>query len=573
MKKFLTIAVIAMTLIVFTACGGSSKKEKIDPTDEPTSEEPTSEEPTSEEPTSDEPTSEEPTDATDDEGCTGLSLDWSQFTHYQTNTFYLTDEDTDPVLQMQFYQDEETGAITAGTYDLGSESNSSYATCTECVYMLADYVEAEGDEENGSYSKIYYQKRGSLTVEKVDDSNNIVGTITATLAEATIEDSTFETNFVEGGACYKIETASFDSGYEEPCVPQCDGRECGSDGCGGACGVCDGKACSAEFKCVPFNCDTLGEIGEFELVAEDSWFGTNYYYDAYTTGKGIGDASIPDLLEIGFQVDELKTGIVDLTSDIDNVGDAYVFLYEDYDLENYSIGKYYFQESGTLNFTKVKEGTLESQGKGSFRLVEIDEDSIPVAGGNCYEAKDITWDTICVPQCDGKVCGPDGCGGTCGEGCGADKTCNADQTQCVDFNCTEITFETGSYNSEYGLYLGKYTPNTSEDDLYLLETWTGESDTYDLSGTNYKDCDLCFVIYEGEDTRYFQQKGTVVFSTQESATGTNVTAKVSGLRLEQVTIAGNYTSTPVPGGACYDVKDTTITYTVEEEEDDYDYGD
>ncbi len=29
----------------------------------------------------------------------------------------------------------------------------------------------------------------------------------------------------------------------------------------------------------------------------------------------------------------------------------------------------------------------------------------------------------CVPQCSGKECGDDGCGGTCG-GCGYDETCN-----------------------------------------------------------------------------------------------------------------------------------------------------
>ena len=242
-------------------------------------------------------------------------------------------------------------------------------------------------------------------------------------------------------------------------------------------------------------------------------------------------------------------------------------------MENQSIAKYYFQESGTLDFTKVKEGTLESQGTGSFRLVEIDTDYIPVAGGKCYEVDNIKWDTICVPQCDGKVCGPDGCGGTCGTGCSEDKTCSADQKSCVDFDCKEITFEEGAYNDSYGIYLGTYTPNTSEDDMYIFETWTSESDTYNLSGTNYKDCPLCFVIYEGEDDNeksYFQQKGSVVFSANESATGKTVTAKISGLRLEEVTIASNYTSTPVPGGACYEVKDTTISYTFEEDEEDYD---
>ena len=72
--------------------------------------------------------------------CTGFSLDLSGLTHYQLNSFYVTDADYDPVLWMKFYQDEETGAITAGTYDLGSTINSSYATCTECLYVQADLV-------------------------------------------------------------------------------------------------------------------------------------------------------------------------------------------------------------------------------------------------------------------------------------------------------------------------------------------------------------------------------------------------------------------------------------------------
>jgi hypothetical protein len=31
----------------------------------------------------------------------------------------------------------------------------------------------------------------------------------------------------------------------------------------------------------------------------------------------------------------------------------------------------------------------------------------------------------CVPDCDGRTCGDDGCGGTCGPGCGLSQTCNA----------------------------------------------------------------------------------------------------------------------------------------------------
>jgi hypothetical protein len=39
------------------------------------------------------------------------------------------------------------------------------------------------------------------------------------------------------------------------CTPQCDGKECGYDGCYGICGTCDeGKAC-VEGKCVECTCD------------------------------------------------------------------------------------------------------------------------------------------------------------------------------------------------------------------------------------------------------------------------------------------------------------------------------
>lgn len=39
---------------------------------------------------------------------------------------------------------------------------------------------------------------------------------------------------------------------------------------------------------------------------------------------------------------------------------------------------------------------------------------------------------ICVPQCDGRVCGGDSCGGQCGPGCSDDQFCDNDSGQCVD---------------------------------------------------------------------------------------------------------------------------------------------
>ena len=86
MKKFFAITVILLSMMTFVACGGS-KKEKVDPTEEPTSEEPTSEEPTSEEPA-------DPTEPSEDgDGCTGISIDFSSLMMYYEGSFYYAGED------------------------------------------------------------------------------------------------------------------------------------------------------------------------------------------------------------------------------------------------------------------------------------------------------------------------------------------------------------------------------------------------------------------------------------------------------------------------------------------------
>lgn len=62
---------------------------------------------------------------------------------------------------------------------------------------------------------------------------------------------------------------------------------------------------------------------------------------------------------------------------------------------------------------------------------------------------------ICVPNCEGKVCGLDGCGGQCGSGCPEGQICTAKQDKCV-VPCdptTEVTSwaKTGGLSSLYTL--------------------------------------------------------------------------------------------------------------------------
>ena len=44
----------------------------------------------------------------------------------------------------------------------------------------------------------------------------------------------------------------------EVCAPECEGKECGLNGCGGSCGACNGmlEQCSDEGRCEPFHCES-----------------------------------------------------------------------------------------------------------------------------------------------------------------------------------------------------------------------------------------------------------------------------------------------------------------------------
>ena len=52
-------------------------------------------------------------------------------------------------------------------------------------------------------------------------------------------------------------------------------------------------------------------------------------------------------------------------------------------------------------------------------------------GATCNEANG-QCEHQCNPSCDNKECGPDGCGGTCSPGCGGGETCNDVSGQCSD---------------------------------------------------------------------------------------------------------------------------------------------
>jgi hypothetical protein len=164
------------------------------------------------------------------------------------------------------------------------------------------------------------------------------------------------------------------------CIPQCEDRECGGDGCGGTCGDCDqNKICNqntgicgdecppleqqcadGETRCNGPKLETCGNIFALDLEADACWL----------FGDGLA----------------CPTGRTCETNE--NAVDACVCI-------NAPCGELCCGESTEVCFA-----------------------------GEC-----------CVPDCDGKECGSDGCGGVCGveEGDKVDG-CKVDE-QCIDGEC------------------------------------------------------------------------------------------------------------------------------------------
>ena len=510
------------------------------------------------------------------EGCYIFTVDGETFSKYYSNTYLgyvkdniLGDKNMVDKFEIDTFQPRTSPGVShPGTYDLGSGDNKSYYDCTECVKVMQDHDGKHPD-------KLFFQESGTLVIEAVDRNNNIKGTITAKLVEVTIDEELGEAVPVKNGGCIAIENWAFDTGV---CVPDCLGKVCGGDGCGGKCGEgCSGDlTCSIDQKsCVPFDCEKI-TFDEVKMHANQY---DDYYYETSVSGNVIGSTELEDIMTLHFSGNHytLAEGKIDLGSG-DNANyetcTECLLLYEDADFVNNEYGRTFFQQKGELVFEEVKEGTFESKGHGSFRLVEVEIDdytneSVPVPGGACYEVEDLTWDTICVPQCDGKICGPDGCGHECGEGCGAEKACSADQKSCVDWNCETITmdemFDDQIYPADR-IYSYSYSITPDLGDTSKLETLRFAmygnilaNVKYKLYGTNLRSSDVGFTLYEDGERIYFQHSGIVEFSAFDLDTG-HFEAALTSVRLVEVNVDTDYGSIAVPGGKCVEITNTSLAY-------------
>jgi hypothetical protein len=199
------------------------------------------------------------------------------------------------------------------------------------------------------------------------------------------------------------------------CTPDCTGKECGDDGCGGSCGTCSGGE-----SCVSGTCEAGGGLGPELITNGDFSNWTSDNPDGWTINGESG--SDPMITEVSgaCRIYSSATWVAAYQYGILEVGTTYRLTV---DVPNYVDGSIAFQDGAENTILIVSSGEAQS--------VDF------VAGGADFLFKrwsgsgdDITIDNVsvrevgagCTPDCTGKECGDDGCGGSCGT-CPGEESC------------------------------------------------------------------------------------------------------------------------------------------------------
>ena len=334
------------------------------------------------------------------------------------------------------------------------------------------------------------------------------------------------------------------------CTPDCTGKACGDDGCGGTCGTCGAdEGCDANGQC--FNhcgavtyegCCTgatlsyclYGEIEQMDCAAET---------DTNVCGWYTGDADYPAGYYCGPETTSTGDPLIDPAGDPSGV------------------------------FPLTCEGACVP----ACTNLECGDDGCGGVCGTCAAGETCT-DGLCVgacqPQCAGKECGDDGCGGTCG-------TC-ADGDTCVAGACVVACDLTGftpdgdaaAYDPDAQLLMyAAWREGTALADYLTLELWQRygaptDTGTYALTDENYETCTTCVLISTGCDATacektYLATAGDLNL-VDVGVVGDPLSGWLENVTLVEVTIdPDTWVSTPVPGGQTWCLDEVLFDLTID----------
>ena len=184
------------------------------------------------------------------------------------------------------------------------------------------------------------------------------------------------------------------------------------------------------------------------------------------------------------------------------------------------------------------------------------DDDTEISDEDTFDPDDIVPD--CVPQCEGKSCGPDGCGGICVTDCGTNAACNKDQTECVPYDCEQITVT--NFQDWGSSYHGNCQYQDQSYDLKLIiKNPENLSNPVDLSQfPKYNRCSkndvVCLYFFYGSDKLFFQQSGTIDISQSGTFPLTNVRLVETGYVLSTTV------TYEIPGGKCIEISNASLNY-------------
>jgi hypothetical protein len=215
-----------------------------------------------------------------------------------------------------------------------------------------------------------------------------------------------------------------DVGDDVVCVPDCAGRECGDDGCGGVCGeclnMCDPGCEGQDSYPDPALCDQT--TGICAQVCCPDCCGKTCGEDG--CGGSCGACGDLQLCDMGLCVCEFEL-----------CGDACC-----------SDGEVCFEagccQPDCQGLACGSDGCGGSCGEcaNGFECADGTECVCGFEGCGedcCGGGQVCTADGCCSPQCDGKACGADGCGFECGK-CQGNTVCSDDQCVCAFASCGDL---------------------------------------------------------------------------------------------------------------------------------------
>jgi hypothetical protein len=312
--------------------------------------------------------------------------------------------------------------------------------------------------------------------------------------------------FVDGYSSTNNQTGEYTLSIAEPCIPTCAGKSCGSNGCDGVCGTCDGLdpqgktlcddaigECVSPASIEGNTCDNPISIPTDALPVDiegDTTFMSNEYASSATGCDGwssYGSASADSAYR--FTAPALGYYTFTLVAEFDSA----IYVVNDCeDIDNTCLGQ---DDLGTGSAEEVI--ALLDEGETVYVIVDGYSSFSDLKG-----AYTLSVSAPCTPSCDGKQCGTDGCGGVCAE-CAEGEACF--EFQCVDpatldgDNCGnaiavgDLPWITSGDSSYYGPDYG-YSANAcpgessawgsgSKDVAYRFTAPANGSFTFDLDAT------------------------------------------------------------------------------------------